>query len=797
MAISDKDLRELAQAMQEVIESNKKALDRVSDGLSQIAEGMKDESLKSDKSGNNAKNAKTDDDGQGIRLQFSKENIEQLGESIGRHIARNGGMSGEGGGEGGGGEPAGGRSAAEAAQQAKNVSNITGLQEDLIKQLAKFGDNLQEDIQQYTIRQMQSVVRQITTAMSEFFSGQDAIRGFTDRFELALDSTSRNLGSFVDALHHDFTLVRMSFRETMRSITDDLSSGGRAFAIFGGTMEEYSEELRSLRQNINQGDVDMFRTMALAEQNDYLNKMYQTMVSQGITERLNSEEVRNYARNQYIALTDIQNLTGLSLKELQEMNSANQVVIDELVARGRFTEEQGAELTAATTAITAVMPEELRGLFNQGLQQGIAPAQIAFMDNNAATMANLGNAIDAMEAAISNGMTADEARGIFMSTIDWDALNNIPLTAIDGQMQSMLNSFRASYDEREAQRNGFLSEMSRRFDALFAEFPVLGVIRDVGSGIFGVFNSIAALNAAIIANTTAVTANTASQLGGLFGGRGLFRGLFRATGISGAMSGIMSAARGLGKILPGLLRFGTVVAGAISIITDGIDLFRNFGNMDWTEVGGSILTMIGKGLLIAGAVLVGGIPGAVIAAIGAAFFGLDALLGGRLTDWVEDGFTWLLRQAGNIGVMLWNGFKAYMSFVTAPYRFLFTKIGEFFTWLWESSPIRWIRQRLGLMNDTAAAETQSATDQINRETRQIVQRTGELRTAEARRSEAALDREAVEASLSPRDDTRERDEDRRERARQTRLLEEIASASRGTRENTRPSTVYNTEAVAY
>jgi len=818
MAISDKDLRELAKIISDSAETNRNALESVATGLSDLIVLLKPQGNKSKKGGGDSSGDNSNSGGNETTL--SNETIAKLsdalstniGKAVGEHISRNSGISGggsggddEAGGGGGGGGGGRRRSGPEARLLAQNQSAITGDIKNLKKMIYYSLATVQKTTSEYIIGRLEDTVRQLVNTMTDFASGKMALDGISNRFEQTADSLSRNLGGFVESFVHDMTLTRLSFGETMRSITSDLSNGGRAFAIYGGTVQEYSNDLQALRRNINSDGTNMFRTMQLDEQNDYLNRMYQTMVAQGITDRLNSEQVQNYARNQYLALADIQNLTGLSLKELQDMNRDNQNVIDELVARGMFTEEQGEQLTEATTAITAVMPEELRSLFNQGLAQGIAPAAIAFQGNDAALMAELGTAIDAMENAVASGMTADQARSIFLDTINWEALHGTSLTTIEGTLQSSLNSLRAAEERRAAQENSFISVIRNQIDSLKNTHSIIGVLIETASGIVGLIGTTGALVAAIAANIVALRRNTmalalSANRPGNYGG-----------GLLGRLLGVPRGLSLFRTLLSTFVRFSLVFGGLVSIGTDLVNLFQNWGNIDIHERIGSMVAtgvkalFVGLGVaLMAATSPIWATVGAIAALAASVWFAVDMFTGGWLTEKVQNIFTSISRAVRDWATSIdWNQFL--MSTFISPWAMLISDTFALLPdamkrWLYDLPIIGPILRRTGdlLGMDGAEQETQRVIHQVEQDTESLSASLREFRTASANRETASLDRDVVETAYTGAENRRRRVDENvsRELRNQTRLLTELLPEAQRTSRNTgRTDVVYDTGAL--
>lgn len=685
MPVSDSELRELTNTIKQVLDQNKAALDAVGAGLSDIAKNLKPRNQEQPKSKDPRTNAKAGSTTKEKTYtkkteeekEEAKEMFKHLAEAIGIHLR--GADIGSGGGEEGGSGGRSGGGYAGAALLAENTRRISGAVEDLSNQMKGFTEDVIEDTDEYIIRRMQTVMRVVQNELTEFFSGETGLKNFQNRFTATLETSSRNLEDFVGSIQHDFSFTRTSFTEATRSIIDDLNNGGRAFAIYGGTMREYATELSALRGEINSDGVNMFRTMNLQDQDDYINRMYQTMVAQGITERLHSEEVREYARSQYMALNEIANLTGLSLKELQDMNQANQENIDEMVARGFYTDEQGAALTEVAAQLGAMSPY-YRDLFEQALAAGPGGAMVPFQDNPQALLIGFPQAVDRLTRSIRNGnLNRDELVATMIDSLDANALSPAHMLALDGTMSRQTELLIAAERRRLAEQNGWLERYFNSFTSAMDRMPGIGLARDVVSSVWGFVGSTEALFAAITANTVAVTANTLSQgfgltrllrpLGTLIGSlagpsavqAGLAaRGLAGAGGVSARLAGSFAPLyESLGAIGRTIARMGIGLA-RVSALATSVMAFFDFFNVSDAErnirssfehgVSGFVSNLgeLAVKLGIVALALFAGLPGVIIAGL---YMLVDTLTGGWLSDQVGR----IIGHASDYIINKWNG----------------------------------------------------------------------------------------------------------------------------------------------
>lgn len=668
MAISDQELRDFINAIGETNEQNKETLEKIEGGLSVIADALTGgKGARNNGSGNKSateQSASTpgsasasedvaDDNpsggGKGTVLLFEDSQIEKLGESIGRHIANRGGMmggGGEGGGEGGA-AAGGGGSAADAALMAKNVRLISGEMEDLQSSFRDLIKQIDIDLEEYIIRNIQDTLRDFQNTMVRYFSGDYGFEAINNRFESSLDASSRNLGDFTNNLIHDFSLSRDSFSETMRMITDDLSSGGRAFALYDGNMREFASDLQALRRSVGTGMNGMYNTLSLEEQNDFLGRIYQTMAAQGITDRLNSESVQNYARRQYMALEEIAQMTGLTVKELSEMNDAARVTGNELVARGLMSEDQAQLFDAVATQIGGMNSEMLEFL-NRGFARGPGAGITAYADDPAALASGMAGMADAISRDIMSGMyDRDEIISRMIDRMEQaPGLDGTPLAAIEGNMASMINSVILAQKENEERQNNYFAAFFRRIQGLANELPGVGLVTEVTSSIFGLLGSISALTTAVSLNTVALIANTPfgrrfTNFLARFGGVG-------TVGPNGPMP--LTFGRILGGLVGVLGKAVLVFGGIVSIGNDIHRMFTDWGNIDWEEIVGRSISTIAKGLLVVVATIGAaflGIPASIVALIAgglaALWFGIDAFFDGAATRFVEGVLTSIVR----------------------------------------------------------------------------------------------------------------------------------------------------------
>jgi len=784
MAISDQDLRDFINAINESRVENKKILETISGGLDAITKAVAGGKSSLN---NGAPNKSADpnvlladaaaaltntttaiekmlktlaDDKKstdGVQLVFEPEQILLLGKTIGQHIAQSGGLGGRGGGgEGGGGEGGGGggggggegggkrNSFADSRLRSEDVANITGNFDKFKEQLSSIWDDSNRTANEYIVGELQGMIRTFITGYTKFFTGKHGLDGFSKRFEDSMEASSRNLTTFTESLVHDFTLSRLSFTETIRSLTDDLTAGGRAFTYFGGTVGEYSAAMRELQNNVNWiGGSDMYATMSTQEQHDYLNGIYNTLVAQGITDRLNSEQVRDYARSQYITLTELSNLSGLSLKELRTLNAAGRSSTTELVARGLMTSEQASTLDRVMTSIGAMSPETLE-LVQQGVAAGPGGAAVPFQDNNAASMAQLGPAINDMMEIARYTTDADAIVRRFIGRLDLDAMNSVPMLANDDNMASRLNGLEAAQRERDARpaHEQYINRLLNRFKGwLDGDAPLAGFLTHVGS-----------LAAGLLSLEAAVHANTLAQLGFF----GKFRGLtnrlagFGARGFGPGVAAAGEAMTGTARIAgmaAGILRVTVLLGGIVSILTDAFSLVSNWGDLDWTQIGGSLLTMIAKGLLVAGAIFFAGIPAVIAGVLAGIWFGIDALFDGWLTRKAQAFFTNIL--AAFDGPWLTDGLGWAKNRITDAVDCVgewFDGIGEWFTNL-KNDIVNFPRNFIDDMFRNNADMTPVAAEIISTESAAINRDLGNVRRARAATGSISLDPDIINSGF--------------------------------------------------
>lgn len=757
MAISDQELRDFINAIGDTNEQNKETLEKIESGLSVIADALTGgKGARNNSAGNksaNTPNGQTGDtpepeaEPKGAspsELVFDDDQIEKLGESIGRHIANRGGMMGGGGGGDSGdsatGGAAGGGSAADAALMAKNVRLISGEMEDLQTSFRDMIKQIDIDLEEYIIRNIQDTLRDFQNTMVRYFAGDYGFEAIKNRFETSLDASSRNLGDFTNSFIHDFSLSRDSFSETMRMITDDLSSGGRAFALYDGNMREFATDLQELRRSVGTGMLGMYNTLSLEEQNDFLGRIYQTMAAQGITDRLNSESVQNYARRQYMALEEIAQMTGMTVKELSEMNDAARVTGNELVARGLMSEDQAQLFDAVATQIGG-MNSEMIEFLNRGFARGPGAGITAYADDPAALASGMAGMADAISRDIMSGMyERDEIISRMVARMEQaPSLDGTPLAAIEGNMASMINSVILAQKENEERQSNFFAGFFRRIQGLSNEFPGIGLVTELASGIFGLFGSITALTSAVSLNTVALIANTP------FGNR-LTRFLARFGGV-GAVGPNGPMPLTFGRILGGLVgvlgKAVLIFGGVVSIGNDIYRMFTDWGNIDWEEIVGRSISTIAKGLLVVvatvGAAFLG-IPAAIVALIAgglaALWFGIDAFFDGAATRFVEGVFTSIVR-------LISDGVRNMIEGVQLMFSDAGPTIMNAMFGLISSMVPDWIKDIGGWFG---MGESREVNESINRETQEINRLVGETQAVRATVERTNIDNELIATS---------------------------------------------------
>lgn len=669
----NKALERNEEALETVVGTNKKIVKVIEELIkAQRTSSSKDSSSnesKSEKVSPTSSKPKSDDK-QKMSVGFDHDDLDYLANRIAYHMRSVPGGGGDGGESSGGGGSGGGggkETIAERQRAIDELNAITGKVNDLKSNLNNFafmsdffgtrfdeqsGEILEhgESVSQ-TIRLLQSGLQKVRTDFIDFSSGMDGYKAVQQLASDVVATSGRALGNTLTIISHDFTNAGMSFVKTIETIEKNLGSGGSAFAFFSGNVSEFATELRDFRHRVNQaGNTSLYSTLDYDTSNEILASISEQAVRSGISTRMFNESAMSYARNTYDIMLEIAAHTGKTVEEL--IRNRPTEAIDELIARGGFGDMQAANLS------------QLSGLLNNSpFFQNMLEQMLPYADTNSFRGLQEANNIAALSSGTASYMDRIIQRSLSNQEFSQEemisllrdmvsAANRDLDVTIAGQNYYTSLFQQAAVNQSASEATPVLDWFTEKFNqavALINDNPIGSRIIQAGSLLVGAAGT---LEAAIWANTTAQITSSfdITNMIRRFGARNTVGPLMRDAG--GRIAGGRGFLRaGLGTLLKGGVITGIVtgLAGTIfdAFTTSDAEAEARAGLQGTGEQIAFFMGDIGlKAIMgiggIALAILGGPISLGIAAAIGA-FFAIDGLFGGAISDFF-----------GNTAVSLWR-----------------------------------------------------------------------------------------------------------------------------------------------
>jgi hypothetical protein len=382
---------------------------------------------------------------------------------------------------------------------------------ELKKGFLNFGRNLAQ-INEFGLKRAVTALtdtrRQFIAFNAELMSGQAALRSYTRSFKEGMEASSAGLASFIDILKNNFSFAGVTLQETVRTIRENLSEGGQAFAMAGMSSEEYGKALLRARKALE--GAGAFEALGFREQNQLLQQVYEQLVGQGIKTQIDSELVRIRAAQQFKLFDQISKNTGKSVQELMKLNKEMAPDIDELVSRGALNPEQANTLRAVMQYLSPDQQQKILKTFQAQGNAAFALRDTIQRDLLSGEM----HMAQAIYDAVTRGMTDPKAIarvGADIARSNRASLNPLVSYATIGserlfQAQNKLAEVTAASDREGPNR--MAERVARSIEAFFKnDMPIFKAMADLASAISGLVAS-----GILVAHSMSMRAHTAAML---------------------------------------------------------------------------------------------------------------------------------------------------------------------------------------------------------------------------------------------------------------------------------------------
>lgn len=579
-------------------------------------------------------------------MSIDDDSIERLGKIIGTHLQAAATGHAEPGPSGHDDKQTG----AESAQKSRLTQRLDNDLHRTLKTLPK--TIVQETNRMVTARLNEFANEKIIQPLSNFASGGFFLDQLEKRMESGADAASRNLGGVVDAFTNNFQSLWRGFNDydkTLKTITRNLQNNGTAYSTFQGGLGEFGKGLKSLKGNMNQINVD--RNMNSEQQNDYLAGLYDQQVRMGISNKLETNFMKDTSVAQMAMFKRIANNTGRTVEEIIQANRQAELpkTAADIVAQMGLS---GQEATNITEALSAFTPEQLAYYGSKGdlakfMKDYRATGNLDFASGQMINSASEENKYDVMQFTRSLGPVL--ARAMSGERVDANQIQRDIARGSDAYMggaqaeggvglllrpnmgagdanvtREQADKLGQSGDESKGFIEGIINRMGRSLEGV----PFLKEIGAVGSGIAGLVVGGEQLISAVKANTFATWANTTKLglthfpglkglLGRLGGGGAAAAGAGAAGSAGGAAAGAGGAAAGAGGLAAGGLLAGALggLAGLAGMVFSNVHLAKQKGESFFGSREGEGGLMGSRASGYAGSAASGALAGAAIGSI--------------------------------------------------------------------------------------------------------------------------------------------------------------------------------------
>lgn len=501
--------------------------------------------------------------------------FENLANQIGQQIQM--AMGGGHGGDGGGGHGGGDFSTFEAAQERRygRIMSALGQRDHDIQA------NIVTSAKQSRLNAAHGFETQILRFTDRLFDGSLALEYFTHRLKEGADAASRNIGSIEDQFKSILHGNDLNFGPILEDIKRNLSTSGNAFLLSGESVQKFGQQMDEARHGvIKTSDYALINS---DQQSDLLAKVYEELVGQGISGRIDSTAVQNLAGKQFDQLKIVARMTGRTVDELMKMNSQHQVDLQQSIAQGYISNDRAAVATSLDQMLAQFkdpMSEAIRDAISKGIMYN-GNVAVGVSDDLRATLvkSNTLGAVQNVVDQLMNGKSEDVvgmlrqlgragARGTFGQ--NQKVLEGTPaatalpffnkLANLNPQDQVQENrEHDTTIESYIGKMDEYLKRHSQMFNALLA-----GLSAIFGTATLAVMG---AHTAAMIQHSLALMGSTGlfKKLGGLLGGKGGNGGILSRLGKRIGFGTAAEGAESAGGVASGIGRAGSGISKIIGV----------------------------------------------------------------------------------------------------------------------------------------------------------------------------------------------------------------------------------------
>lgn len=606
-----------------------------------------------------------------------KEMQEALSKTIPTHLTRSSQGGGGGGGDGG---PSGPGDIGDSARRAMLDRIVTDTSKDakdlgdVFDIMARAGENFEGywkantlalqtfeySLNQTTI-ELKNLKRDLVDMVTEFTSGEKAIRDFTEALRVTTKASKQGLFGISDVVGQmfktvsEFDLNAMSLLATIKLINDNLEGGGRAFYTSGLNAEKFGQAVKDARDQL---DPKFYDFATGSEQSKVMMEVHDTLVAQGIKTDIGSRLNINMTNKQLEMLDYISRNTGLSADALQDMLKQVSVDVNEMAARGLLDPDQAKNMSFAMKQMSQEQQELAAALIQGGHTAGGAAA---ILGAEKIKLAQMSGDFQAVQGVVEDMMTGRKTPLISLrdnmlpisDIMKSNTRNNPIFTAISFPISQAITTQAnalAAYKEKTEEINRGLENALNRFNTVLEENAFLKSIGTLGSALSGLVNVLALHALAMKGHTVALFASAGgltvlkSIAGGAMGmakgvGHGLM-GMLPTTGIMGNMvmkGGMAGLAGKLGGVAKVLGPAGGLIAGVYSMtdtiinwdtkMKEELDEGKSKIESSAAAAGESLYDIVAAGAMFFGPIGM---------AVGGIMMAANALSGGRIKEMFGD-----------------------------------------------------------------------------------------------------------------------------------------------------------------
>lgn len=607
-----------------------------------------------------------------------------------------------------GGEEKGGGSSQQNASETRFEAKTKQLVNTIdlsINALSEFGseDILRKDLHRQFWEGLQQPMNKFRASIIETTAGiidmQHAIRNVKASFAEGASLYKAGLADTWQLLYAPFTNFGLDISKTANQLKEMAASGSMGFAALGKDTMEIATIFK--KQRIAMGQFGMSGFAGRASQED-VNALFidltEQLGRQGVQANISSSAFREQALAQYKVFEEISRNTGLTVDAVRQLAAKPFADVDQAVAMGQYTTEQGDQIKKIIAPIWANLDDNGKRLLSAEISNrnfGGALVEMQKSGDSAGLVAGGDVPFRNLLTRVLNGNA--DATNRFNSELRGVSENfkqaKMPIEYDKSYMASGINAYlqRADgYDKNKNAMSGVFEKIYGNFTAFMSDW--MGWVKPLTTAVSAIIGGgvMAAHTLAMIMHTKALwlggslLKESASLIKNVFTFGSKLGGASAAAGAANAAGSGAGAAAATGSI--GRL-FGTLgkLAGRVAIVAAmGYQVYETwqhggewFDDLSKTHSKlGSFMGAAAKGLLIAiigvVGVLVGGIPGVIVGVIGAALFALDQMTGGVVSTWIGEFyasyydaiasfFSWIPKTLSSIGSWIVDAVRTNLS----------------------------------------------------------------------------------------------------------------------------------------